>query len=99
MDAVKVRNVILIVLGLYFAINGISSVNIGSALIGLLLAAIAFWVALTGKVHKKFYKKHDPNAGAMTTSDDQALFESVARVKDFVVSKFGKDSVEENTDA
>lgn len=92
MDAVKIRNVILLAVGMYFAVNGLCSGSLASALIGLGLAAIALWVVFTGKVHRKFYKKHDPSYGAMTTSDDQELFDSIKRLKGRVERLISKDT-------
>ena len=53
----QIQKILLCAVGLYFLYTGILSGSWGPALIGIGLAVIAFYVAFTGRVHKKFTRQ------------------------------------------
>lgn len=76
------QKILLCAVGLYFLYTGAVSGSWGSALIGIGLAAIAFYVAFTGRVHRKFTRRAESNfprdpsdPSAYRDPDDQQVLE------------------------
>ena len=77
----QIHHILISIAGLYFLINGLLSRDLASALIGIGLAAIAFYVVFTGKVHRKFSRKMSTDVTNYKDPDDQQLMELLSRIK------------------
>ena len=95
----QIQKILLCAVGLYFLYTGILSGSWGPALIGIGLAVIAFYVAFTGRVHKKFTRQaeasqsYDPTDPARYRDpDDQQFLDLFQKIKHRIHQKSSKDN-------
>ena len=99
----QIQKILLCAAGLYFLYTGILSGSWGPALIGIGLAVIAFYVAFTGRVHKKFTRRaeasqnYDPTDPARYRDpDDQQFLDLFQKIKNRLARRQSDDSNSSN---